>query len=37
MVLARAVPIWKRTHAEIDGMLADDNAGHLRSNLRALS
>jgi DNA-binding MarR family transcriptional regulator len=36
-VLARAVPVWKRTHAQIDGMLADANADHLRSNLRALS
>ena len=37
MVLARAIPVWKRTHAEIDRMLADDNADHLRSNLRTLS
>ena len=36
-LLARALPVWKRTHAEIDGMLADTNADRLRSNLRALS
>jgi DNA-binding MarR family transcriptional regulator len=36
-VLARAVPVWQRTHAEVDGMLADDDAEHLRSNLRTLS
>jgi DNA-binding MarR family transcriptional regulator len=36
-VLARAVPVWKRAHAEIDGTLADHNADRLRSDLRALS
>jgi DNA-binding MarR family transcriptional regulator len=35
--LARAVPVWERTHAEIDRMLADDKAEELRRNLRALS
>jgi DNA-binding MarR family transcriptional regulator len=36
-VLARAIPVWERTHREIDGMLADEKADHLRSNLRELS
>jgi DNA-binding MarR family transcriptional regulator len=36
-VLARAVPVWKRAHAEIDGTLADHDADRLRSDLRALS
>jgi DNA-binding MarR family transcriptional regulator len=34
-LLARAVPIWKRTHAEIDARLAEGGAG-LRGKLRAL-
>jgi DNA-binding MarR family transcriptional regulator len=36
-VLARATPVWQRTHAEVDCMLAEGNADHLRSNLRTLS
>jgi DNA-binding MarR family transcriptional regulator len=36
-VLARAVPVWKQAHAEIDGTLADHDADRLRSDLRALS
>ena len=36
-VLARAIPLWQRAHAEVDGMLADDDADHLRSNLRMVS
>ena len=36
-VLARAIPLWQHAHAGVDGMLADDDADHLRSNLRMLS
>ena len=36
-VLARAIPLWQRAHAEVDGMLADEEADDLRSNLRMLS
>ena len=35
-LLARAVPIWKRTHAQIDARLADGGADLLRDKLRAL-
>jgi DNA-binding MarR family transcriptional regulator len=36
-LLARAVPIWKRTHAEIDARLAEGGADLLRGKLRALA
>ena len=36
-LLARAVPIWERTHREIEGQLPDRDPNRLRSNLRALS
>lgn len=36
-ILVRAVPIWKRTHADIDTLLADADADRLRRDLRALS
>ena len=36
-LLARAVPMWQRTHAEIEGRLTDGGAELLRGNLRALS
>jgi DNA-binding MarR family transcriptional regulator len=36
-LLARAVPIWKRTHREIEGLLPDGDPDRLRSDLRALS
>ena len=36
-LLARAVPIWQRTHAEIEGHLTDGGAELLRGNLRALA
>lgn len=36
-LLARAVPIWRRTHHEIEGLLPDGDPNHLRSDLRALS
>jgi DNA-binding MarR family transcriptional regulator len=36
-LLVRAVPIWERTHQEIEGILPDGDPSRLRSNLRALS
>ena len=36
-LLARAVPIWQRTHAEIEGGLAGGGPDLLRDNLRAVS
>jgi DNA-binding MarR family transcriptional regulator len=36
-LLARATPIWERTHAEVEGLLPDGDPDLLRSNLRALS
>ena len=36
-VLAKAVPIWKRTHAVLDGELGWPNAARLRADLRGLS
>jgi len=36
-LLAKAVPIWERTHQEIEGLLPDGDPNRLRSNLRALS
>jgi DNA-binding MarR family transcriptional regulator len=36
-LLMRAVPVWRRTHAEIDRMLADANPNPLRDDLRAMS
>jgi len=35
--LKAALPIWTRTHAEIDAMLAPDNGGGLRADLRSLA
>ena len=35
-LLIRAVPIWERTHQEVEGLLPD-RPSRLRSNLRALS
>lgn len=37
ILLATAVPIWERTHREIEGLLSDGDPDRLRSNLRALS
>lgn len=34
--LARAVPVWKKTHAAVEALLRDDDGDRLRSNLRAL-
>jgi DNA-binding MarR family transcriptional regulator len=36
-LLARAVPIWTHTHADLDARLADGGAELLRGNLRALA
>ena len=36
-LLARAMPIWTRTHAELDERLVDGGAELLRGNLRALA
>ncbi|ANP84676.1 MarR family winged helix-turn-helix transcriptional regulator [Rhizobium leguminosarum] len=36
-VLAKALPIWKSTHAMIDGKLPDGSAERLREDLQALS
>jgi DNA-binding MarR family transcriptional regulator len=36
-LLSAAVPVWRRTHAEIDGLLSGSSPEHLRAELRALS
>ena len=36
MVLARAVPIWEKTHGEIEGLLVDGGPARLRGDLNAL-
>ena len=36
-LLSNAVPIWERTHAEVEGLLVDVDPSRLRDNLRALS
>jgi DNA-binding MarR family transcriptional regulator len=36
-LLAKGVPIWQRTHQEIEGLLPDGDPDRLRSDLRALS
>jgi DNA-binding MarR family transcriptional regulator len=36
-ILSAAVPIWERTHAEIEARLPDGDANHLRKELLALS
>jgi DNA-binding MarR family transcriptional regulator len=36
-LLARAVPVWRRTHAEIDGLVPHAGAERLRRDLRALT
>jgi DNA-binding MarR family transcriptional regulator len=35
--LARAVPVWRKTHAAVEALLHDGDADRLRNNLRALS
>jgi len=36
-LLVRAVPVWERTHLEIEVLLLDSDPERLRNNLRALS
>jgi len=36
-LLARAVPVWRRTHAEIERLVPRAGADRLRRDLRALS
>jgi DNA-binding MarR family transcriptional regulator len=36
-LLVRAVPVWQRTHLEIEALLHDGDPDRLRKNLRALS
>jgi DNA-binding MarR family transcriptional regulator len=36
-LLRQALPVWKRTHAEADLLLAETDAGALRTGLRALA
>ncbi len=36
-LLAKAVPIWKQSHAEVDRQLAEHDLGKLRATLTALS
>jgi len=36
-LLASAVPVWERTHKEVEALLQDGDAARFRSNLRALS
>ena len=35
--LARAVPVWRKTHAAVEALLRDGDADRLRNNLRTLS
>jgi DNA-binding MarR family transcriptional regulator len=36
-LLARALPIWKRTHDEVEQLIPDQDPDSLRRGLRALS
>jgi DNA-binding MarR family transcriptional regulator len=36
-LLGAAVPVWRRTHAEIDHLLIESSPDRLRADLRALS
>jgi DNA-binding MarR family transcriptional regulator len=36
-LLARAVPVWRRTHTSIEALLPDGNPDRFRKNLRAVS
>ena len=36
-LLARAFPVWRRTHAEIDRLLPGNSVDRLRRDLQALS
>jgi DNA-binding MarR family transcriptional regulator len=36
-LLARAVPVWQRTHDEVEQLIPDRDPEELRNSLRALS
>jgi DNA-binding MarR family transcriptional regulator len=36
-LLVRAVPVWQRTHMEVEALLQEGDPERLRKNLRALS
>ncbi len=36
-ILVQAVPIWRRTHDEVDALVADSDTGGLRQDLTALT
>jgi DNA-binding MarR family transcriptional regulator len=36
-LLARAVPVWKKTHLAIEALLPDRDPDRFRKNLRAVS
>jgi DNA-binding MarR family transcriptional regulator len=36
-LLARAVPVWERTHRKVEGLLAEGDPDRLRNNLQAIS
>jgi DNA-binding MarR family transcriptional regulator len=36
-LLARALPVWERTHHQVEQIIPDGNPAELRSSLRALS
>ena len=36
-LLARAVPVWKKTHVVVEALLPDGDAERFRKNLRAVS
>lgn len=36
-LLARAVPVWRRTHRAVETLLPDGDPGRFRKNLRAVS
>ena len=36
-LLASAVPVWQRTHEEVETLLPEGDPDRLRKNLRALS
>jgi DNA-binding MarR family transcriptional regulator len=36
-LLARALPVWNRTHSAVEGLLEDGGTERLRKDLRALS
>ena len=36
-LLARAVPVWRRTHSAVEALLSDGDPDRFRKNLRAVS